>query len=190
MKLYPYHLWIDLETSGSKADTHHLLEVGWAITGSGPSFPLKSEPRANVLHFDRSMVSYLIHPTVEEMHTKNGLWEECLKSRMTEDRLDNLIVDLIKQVGIKTHTIMISGAGVSHFDGLFIRKFLPKVNNFCTYPYYDIRMLDRALAMLGHDIIPEHKTHRGKDDIFGHLMEARTQMDTLKEWKQHKPPLL
>jgi oligoribonuclease len=77
-------IWLDLETTGLDPSAGHILEIGMVATRL-PTFEVVAEWDAVILpsvigrpatSAELASMFKGMHPTVQEMHTKSGLWEE------------------------------------------------------------------------------------------------------------------
>lgn len=173
----PYICWIDLETTGSK-DTDIIIEIGAVMTDRELN---ELSSKQLVLHIGREWLDQM-DPFVVDMHTKNGLLEECFKSDVYVSDADAEMTRWIKQYTSGDH-IPLGGSGVSHFDRKYIKRYLDKFDQYLTYWAYDVGSLRRQLRLFGFEI-PDRKvnlTHRALDDIRDHVVEAKGYRDMLRE---------
>jgi len=70
-------MWLDVETTGLDASRHQLLEVAVIITDLATPFVVEGTPLNFVMPLTESKLSTL-DPFIIEMHSKNGLIDECL----------------------------------------------------------------------------------------------------------------
>jgi len=70
-------MWLDVETTGLDASRHQLLEVAVIITDLTTPFVVEGTPLNFVMPLTESKLSTL-DPFIIEMHSKNGLIDECL----------------------------------------------------------------------------------------------------------------
>lgn len=140
-----------------------------------------------VLHIGGSTLGTM-DPFVFDMHTKNGLLEDCLKSKVYEKDADAEMVEWIKKYTSGDH-IPLAGSGVSHFDRQYIKKDLPRFNKFLSYWAYDSGVIRRTLKLFGIDAsfadTTDDKTHRALDDIRAHVEEMRRYKRMFQSWDIH-----
>lgn len=170
-------LWLDLETSGSDEEEigAAILEVGFYLTKNAPTFePLGDVSK--VFGLNSVQLEHLPHwhPDVIEMHTKNRLFHEVLRSP---------VLDYVQRVNLATSVnalidinprdkILYGGSGVAHFDRRWIKKFLPEIHDMLTHYALDVGVLRRMFdsAAKSHqprdfiDGIPVEKPHRALQD--------------------------
>lgn len=84
-------VWVDDETTGLDPNVCELLEIGVIITTPG----LKELARVNyVFHFDVTTQVDHIDEYVLNMHEGNGLWAECLESKIDPQDIEQDLIDL------------------------------------------------------------------------------------------------
>lgn len=177
MRKLPEHiLWVDLETTGSReGDT--IIEVGAVLTNKqldvqGTFSRVAYYPKAGI-HF--------VDPFVQEMHTKNGLWNDCANQLpdLTIAAIDSEMARWLKYQARSSEHVALAGSGVSHFDRRYIKKEMPLTDALLTYWALDVGVVRRFLQLWGQeDKIPtagdsDTKTHRALDDALQHLEEAK-----------------
>lgn len=177
----PYICWIDLETDGNQ-DTNTIIEIGAVMTDREMN---ELDFKQIVLYFDRAWRG-MLDPVVLDMHTKNGLLNECDESEILPSDADDMMVAWIKQFTKGGH-IPLAGSGVSHFDRRFIERELPKLIKYLTYWHYDVGTFRRMLKLFEIPLTYEYAakdglTHRGLDDIRAHIEESKSYRDQLRAY--------
>lgn len=202
--------WLDLETTCSSTKEKHacILEVGAVITDmdleetldafSAFVNPGLSLPRGFINEYDlpdeisvddaNAAVFARMDPYVQEMHTKNGLWERATASVGTMDSVDDALRSWLNIVSPQEQ-VALAGSGVSHFDKHWISTFLPRSAEKFTYYTYDVGVLRRFLRDLAFVDTSfadpqgvsggDSKAHRAIDDARAHLNEARSYVNRL-----------
>lgn len=176
-------LWFDLETTGSESAKHDIIEFGAVLTDRDlntiADFEATLRPPLSLNIFD-------INPVVIEMHVTNGLWADLIKqpNHRSYVTLQRDLLSWLDEVtkGEKQH-IPSAGSGVSHFDRLFLKRFLPEFNARLTYWNLDIGVVRRFMELAGTPLpvaLVEAKTHRALEDAYAHLNEARAWVDLMQ----------
>lgn len=168
----PYICWIDLETTGS-GEYDIIIEIGAVMTDRDFN---ELSSKQIVLQLGKAF-HHRLDPVVLEMHTKNGLLDDCLNSKILNMDADAMMVEWISEFTKGDH-IPLAGSGVSHFDKpKFIARDLPLLNDYLSYWSYDVGTMRRWLKLFGVDIpgadTREGLNHRALDDIRAHIQEAR-----------------
>jgi len=172
-----HYLWIDLETTGTNERLDDIVEVGFIITDR-ELVEIRSGSTVTQIS-ERGWQRLKDTEVVFKMHTENGLiadLERLNEEIPTAGGYGKFIVNLLEDMGVEPHHVMLAGSGVSHFDRRFMREQMPWLEGYLAYPSLDVGILRRfwrdvcGLEVSGLD---EGKTHRGLDDIRCHLEEAR-----------------
>lgn len=169
--------WLDLETTGSDLDGHHIIEVGAAIT----------DMSLNVLDGR----SYILNPgelpemapVVLEMHRKNGLFNDMQKPLKVTPLgvVDHELEQWIRKYNGSDH-MLFAGSGVMHFDRKFIKRDLPLTDKRLTHYAIDVGVVRRTFELLlGIPGWPEdNKNHRAFDDVLFHIEEMKWALDRIR----------
>ena len=177
-----YALWLDLETTGSKADDT-ILELGAVLTRNVRDFPLISRIQRLFPHNIEDLFITDVDPTVLAMHATNHLWQDLIdysNPRSSDKALDSDICEWLADAlppGYTQH-VLLAGSGVSHFDRRFISKYLPQLDTKLAYYSLDIGVVRRFMDLQHwHLNTPSGdqatKKHRALADAEQHLNEAR-----------------
>jgi len=163
-------LWCDLETTGLDQEAYraNILEGSFILT----SEYLETEYWTRTAAFpDVYQLPDLEHidPKVDEMHTKNGLWNACRASKICFEDFADLIqakitTEIPSGTGI-TGDVDIKLAGSSiHFDRDWIKEFAPGLASKFIYRLLDCSAYYPILDRLG--MMPERdRNHRAESDI-------------------------
>ncbi|KAI8117375.1 putative oligoribonuclease [Lucilia cuprina] len=165
-------VWMDLEMTGLDIIKDKILEVSCLITdkhlnvlAEGPCFAI-NHPE-NVF---REMNDWCI-----KHHNESGLVEKCLKSSITNEKGEQLIIDFLKQ-HIPKGKCPLAGNSV-YMDRLFLRQEMPLVDDYMHYRIIDVSTI-KELARRWHpkllDAAPKKKfAHRSLDDIYESIKELK-----------------
>ena len=169
------YAWVDLETTGSNEDTDQIIEVGVALAESiGDEFPYAVASYA--VHVDYEQIK-AAPVAVQEMHEKNDLWADAIRSKVTVTEVDRIIDRwLAALTGEKPERqFILCGSGVGHFDSRFIRRQMPLFSGWLTYWTIDVGVVRRFLRLCDIDVPhgEEGKKHRALDDALRHMDEGR-----------------
>lgn len=195
--------WVDLETTGLPEPGDgimdyrnlHLLEVAVLITD------LDLEPIAGfheVVKMTTAAATALKgNDYVREMHTKNNLIRDSIKSpdALTLEDLDSELDKLFQEkTSFERGEFAIAGSGVARFDHPVIDVKMPKFARWLHYAEIDIGQLRRLTTIFNHNQpvinpVPESsrdgaKTHRAWDDVNAHLKEAKRYQNFIQKAAQ------
>lgn len=167
-------MFIDLETLGTDVEYHPPIEVGVAIV------------RRDNLQVDLAM-QWPVHleegmdmpKVVRDMHTKNGLLDDCYESTITIEDVDRELAYQLDRLMDGKH-MPFAGSGVLHFDRKFIDRWMPLTSKRITYWAYDVGVVRRFTQWAGGKVLDGSKSHRALDDALWHAQEAAFYMQLLK----------
>lgn len=174
-------IWVDTETNGLEKWAV-LLEVAVVVTD--PALNIVAEgtwvckPQRSVAElFDVSS------QVVQEMHTKNGLWNDVAQADMSYKEVQRAICSMIYEAGVDHNTLPMAGSTIG-FDRNVLRKFMPDVDRYAHYRSVDVSTLKELCKAWNPEVykdrpdkIDEDKTHRALDDI-------KTSVETLRYYQE------
>lgn len=173
MRRPPYVCWLDLETAGSD-NRDPIMEIGAILCRNDEQMTVEAE-FVNICRIGPAHVDAM-DDVVRQMHTDNGLLEQCLSSKahpigMVDARFDRWIRDITES----TDHVALAGSGVSHFDRRLIATQIPLTHKRFTYWAYDVgsvrRMLDRIAPSFIYPQPEGGKAHRAMADAADHRDE-------------------
>lgn len=171
-------LWLDLETEGLDPATCSILEV--AVSVADLASPLNATPLYHaVLGTSDERVSKL-HPIVFDMHTKNGLLTECLRSGKTVADVERDLLALIPASPDKEEMPVLAGSSI-HFDHSFLRVHCPELSGRLSHRHYDVTAVKFFCQSLGMAKPPKAEAaHRAAEDIVASIEDARRCVDFVR----------
>jgi len=159
----PKLMWLDLETTGLSPTKQHVLEV--ALWVADLNAPFDAAPAyQSVVYFPRTRWGEL-GPVVLEMHTKNGLLEDC--SRASAPLIEHVEQQLLTYVPLEKERDdkpILAGSTI-HFDHSFVEVHLPKVHARLSYRHYDVSGLKLFCQSMGMPKFRKAEVHRADADI-------------------------
>lgn len=176
--------WCDLETTGftelsnDGAKRHKILEVAVVLTDD--QFRPKYSGSWQI-HHDMAELSGLMDDVVLKMHTANGLLDEVQNSRVSLKDVESLILKDLARHNVKPRTAPLGGNTI-FLDRAFIEAQMPGLNNFLHYRNLDVSATYELVRRVfpGYEF-QKRKTHRGLDDIFESIAEAKHYSKVLQE---------
>lgn len=176
-------VFVDLETTGTRAAEHEILEIGFALYSADlepvERFEMLAVTTGTAALIDR-VRNDQAYAFVTRMHTKNGLFADLerelatLGDNVPEDLsgYESEVVDILARWGVDESTPL---CGCSHrMDREFLDRWLPKVDAMFSHRIIDassfreaglIRDRERTQARI--DLVAEYSTatHRVAADI-------------------------
>ena len=129
----PKHLvWVDCEMSGLDVQRDKLLEIAVIITDNDLVELDRLGPL--VLQCDKETLDSM-SDWCKDNHAKTGLTAKCLKSQLTNEMVDDLLVETLKKHSVQGGVL--AGNSIS-IDSLFIRKNLKKTADMLFYRMLDV----------------------------------------------------
>lgn len=166
-------VWIDLETTGLDPEKGRILEVGAIITDI--ELTVLGQYHAVLAH---ELASVEVDPFVVDMHTKNGLWEECKNSHETCFSADAELSSFIDDMGATDAPL--AGATV-HFDRSWMRLYMPCTFDSLHYRSVDVSNLKVLWRMLGRSLPPRPENaeaaHRSIADLEASIADLKFFID-------------
>lgn len=165
------YLWLDLETSGLNPHRDVILECAALATDSqlrlvAPKQNVDMVLWADNLAYDRA------DEFVQQMHTSNGLWEECLQSQHHERHLGDALLRLVDHFEWTDKKPILAGATV-HFDRGFLRVDLPDFESRLHHRHLDVSSLKMAFRDAANKPFTKAEAHRAMADVQESLGQAR-----------------
>lgn len=166
-------LWTDVETSGLDLDKNNLLEV--AVVATDNKLNILGEYKAVIKcnNFDD------MNDFVTNMHTNNGLIEECKKSKLTLKQVETHLIAFLDELKLTEKPIM-AGNSV-HFDKYFIAKKMPDFNQLLHYRLLDVSTIKELMRnFYGIKLPKDDGNHRASHDVYASIEEFRKYSSILK----------
>lgn len=147
----PEMLWIDLETTGLRADEEVPLELGLMLTDKWGA----EIASWKTLIWEASYVDYKANADdfVLNMHTENGLWDDLANfSVRTRRSAAEEAVKWLVANGVEKFTLPMCGSSIGSLDRPFAIKHLPELHEFFHYRNIDISSV-RELCRLHNPML-------------------------------------
>lgn len=154
--------WLDYETTGLVADEHRLLEV--AVARADFYDPYKIEHVYNAVFQLGPEEVKTFDPLIIDMHTKNGLFEDCFVSTRTVWRAEQDLLKIVPWVENKEDRPTLAGSTVS-FDHGFMKKHMPELAKRFSHRHFDVSSKKLDCQTKGMAKLPKAEAHRAVDDI-------------------------
>lgn len=173
-------LVLDLETSGLDPRVHSILEVGAILLGAQDQEIARFQavcPRSDL---------DTVEVVVREMHTKNGLWRDCMQSGLPLETIDLHLQDWLEFHGATKGSVVLVGHSI-HFDLSFIRAQMPHTSVLISHRVRDIGAISRCLREWGMKL-PElaEMPHRAMGDCeieLASYLATKREIDSLVQFR-------
>lgn len=179
-------LWLDLETTGLDPKHDTILEVACRLADFERPFETSNDagPYEAVVHFADPRLGLpadpSIHSVVLDMHTKNGLWDECSRSTRSLAQIEDDLLEIVPEAQGDDRPIL-AGSTIG-FDLSFLRVRMPRLAARLHYRLYDVTSVKLFCQSLGMPKPPKAEAHRAMPDVLESIAHAKACRDWLKKW--------
>jgi oligoribonuclease len=164
-------IWIDLEMSGLKPETDHILEIATLVT----------DKDLNIIAEGPSLVVYQPESVLDSMdewctthHGASGLTERVRKSDISLADAEQQTLAFIRQ-WVDEGASPLCGNSIWQ-DRRFLIKYMPTIDAYCHYRNIDVSTLKELAARWQPEIlngVNKKGSHRALDDIIESIEELR-----------------
>ncbi|XP_053604843.1 probable oligoribonuclease [Plodia interpunctella] len=170
-------VWVDLEMTGLNVETDRILEIACLVTDADLNI-VATGPNL-VIHQPNSVLENMNQWCINQ-HGESGLTEASRNSKITLEEAENQILSFVQQ-HVPEKRCPIGGNSI-YMDRLFLRKYMPKFNDYLHYRVIDVstvKELAKRWYQKDFSSIPQKSfKHRTIDDIHDSIKE-------LKYYKEH-----
>lgn len=163
-------VWLDMEMSGLDPDRDVILEMATLITDA--NLQILAEGPALVIHQPANLFAHM-DAWCQEHHTKSGLWQRVLDSKLSLSDAERLTLEFIRQ-HTPARESPLCGNSIWQ-DRRFLAKHMPTLEGYFHYRIIDVSTIKELVSRWS----PEHKfpkkkgAHRALDDIRESIDELR-----------------
>lgn len=169
-------LWLDLETTSTDENHDHVLEVAAATASLDDACNITHRYRTSIFYED--VLVQFLDPYVKDMHTKNGLLNECVNSDTKIEMAEDALLEFVPVIEDSDERVTLAGSSV-HFDLRFIRRWMPRLARRLSHRILDVSSIKLENEGLGMPRIQKGNAHRAKDDI----EESVAHLKMCREWR-------
>lgn len=173
-------IWCDTETTGLKPKDDALLEVAIVVTDNGLNEVAAQSWVLPLAPDDPRRVN--AHAVVQEMHAKNGLWDECaaLADETLPGYVEVKVADILAFVRQYTEAKSgpICGSTIG-FDRAFLEHHMPEVAAHFSHRNLDVSVFTE----LALRFYPEAYEKRPKGGGHRALPDIRASIEMLRYWR-------
>lgn len=170
-------VWIDLETQGLDEQVHQILEVALVVT---------DDDLNEVSMFTTLVQEYdglerdQLETVVNEMHTKNGLYEalDNLNVGPTREQVEQRLIGVLMAAGAEK--CVLAGSTIS-FDRAFLKRWMPDFHELLHYRNVDVSTINELARRWRPEVYEGRpqgdKAHRA-------LADVRVSIETLRYYRR------
>ena len=172
----PKFLWLDMEMTGLNPETEVIIEAAAIVTDHHHQ-EIDSYHQVVKQHNDylKKMDKWNV-----KQHKKSGLYD-LVPNGLPQEQVDRELTDLINKHFKKEAKVTLAGNSI-YQDRLFIRKYLPKMEERLHYRMLDVSAWKIIFANMNIVFKKENK-HRALDDVRESIREIKTYLAYLDSTK-------
>ncbi len=162
-------IWIDLEMSGLKPETDHILEIATLVTDK--NLNILAEGPSLIIHQPDSVLDAMDEWCTTH-HGASGLTEKVRQSRISVAEAEQQTLTFVQQ-WVDAGASPLCGNSIWQ-DRRFLIKYMPALDAFCHYRNIDVSTLKELAARWRPEIlsgINKKGSHRALDDIIESIQE-------------------
>ncbi|KAK5649815.1 hypothetical protein RI129_000844 [Pyrocoelia pectoralis] len=157
-------VWIDMEMTGLDIEKDKIMEIACIVTDG--NLDIVAEGPNIILNVPKEILENMDDWCVKQ-HKKSGLTESSLLSNVTTEDAEKQLFKFIANHVVEKCSPL-AGNSV-YMDRLFLRKFMPKVDNYLHYRIIDVSSIKELCRIWNRDIYKNMPTktleHRALQDI-------------------------
>jgi len=164
-------IWIDLEMSGLKPETDHILEIATVVTNK--DLDIIAEGPSLVVHQPDSVLEGMDEWCTTH-HGASGLTEKVQQSSITLGQAEAETMAFVKE-WVDDGASPLCGNSIWQ-DRRFLIKYMPQLDAYCHYRNIDVSTLKELAARWRPDIlagVQKTGSHRALDDIIESINELK-----------------
>ncbi|CAH0587093.1 unnamed protein product [Chrysodeixis includens] len=171
-------VWVDLEMTGLDIEKDHILEIACVVTDENLNI-IATGP--NIIINQPDSILNEMNDWCVAQHGESGLTEASRKSNVTLKDAEKQVLDFVKSHAPEKKCPL--GGNSVYMDRLFIRKYMPTLNNYLHYRVIDvstIKELAKRWYQKEFSLMPQKKfRHRSVDDILESIEELKYFKDNI-----------
>ena len=169
-------IWMDLEMTGLEPQINRILEMAAVITD--PQLNVIAEGPVVAIHQDASILSNMDSWNTAT-HTRSGLVNRCLESKVTEDEAAQIFIDFFSKY-VPAGKSPLCGNSIGQ-DRRFMARWTPRLEQFFHYRNLDVSTLKELCRRWKPEVA---KGFVKKADHTA-LADIRESIEELKYYREH-----
>ncbi|EDW98188.2 probable oligoribonuclease [Drosophila yakuba] len=165
-------VWMDLEMTGLDIEKDKILEVSCIITDK--DLNVKSEGPCFAINHPQEVYDTM-NEWCKEHHYKSGLVDRCKSSDVKPEQASNLLLSYL-EMNVPKRACPLGGNSV-YMDRLFLRKFMPLVDDYLHYRIVDVSTIKELAKRWRPKVLTsapkKSVAHRSLDDILESINELK-----------------
>ena len=163
-------IWIDLETTGLILKKDKIIEIAILVTDTNLKI-LDKDGYVGFVKISQKDID-LMDKKVFKMHSKNGVIENCVKSKFTLEDIDRGSVTYLSKF-VDENDSPLCGNNI-FFDRAFIDYNMPLLSKLLHYRNIDVSTVKQLSQIWKKDVYDKgDTTHEALDDIRGSIEEMK-----------------
>lgn len=171
-------LWLDLETTGLVETDGEILEIAMAVVDDGPEGTFEVIDSCETVILNSRQTG--MHPTVLEMHTRNGLLAAIAQGEgLALGDAEPMCEAFVDQYLPAGKQVLLAGNSV-HFDLRWIKVHMPKLAARFSHRVFDVSTLGEAARVWAGEALPKGDAHRAMLDVRSSIRQAKSFLDMVR----------
>ncbi|OSI11920.1 oligoribonuclease [Neisseria canis] len=168
--------WLDMEMTGLDPEKERIIEVAMIITDADLNVLAQSE--VYVVHQSDEVLNAMDDWNTAT-HTRTGLVQRVRESKLTEDEVEQKLLDFMAQ-WIPEKTSPMCGNTI-HQDRRFMVRYMPKLEAYFHYRNLDVSTL-KELARRWHPAVAKSVVKRGSHQALDDILES---IEEMRHYREH-----
>lgn len=164
-------VWLDLEMTGLDIDKERIIEIATIVTDS--QLNVLAEGPVLAIHQSDEQLDAM-DDWNKKHHGRSGLVDRVKASTLIEADAERETLEFLKQY-VDENTSPLCGNSV-HVDRMFLRKFMPQLDQFFYYRHLDVstlKELAKRWAPAVYKSVKKESKHQALDDIKESIEELK-----------------
>lgn len=171
-----YMIWIDMEMTGLDPEKEGIIEIALLITDS--DLRIVAEGPDLVIHQPERLLKRMDEWN-QRQHKKSGLIDMVRQSKMTVQKAEKIILDLIKEYCYPKKSLLCGNA--VHHDRRFLIKYMPKIHEYLHYRHVDVSSVKDLIRRW----YPKPKNMPEKTEQHRALADIRESIEELRWYREN-----